>query len=228
MKTVFELKVFTFADFEAGYEDDDSFGINYRERIFIPSLEEAEALMKRPDFVRTDIRDTIYRFYLREYPMMQVLYRGDILSERVYDPNGELIDQTLCSSCFEDIHTPAGRYMGRRANQIRFQPGEIVECFDGEDTVRLGIVVGTPYDTERCQQIMQRILRDPHFAHLEDKSQGYILDFTDDTYTVVDTPEYMESHEHIPSNYVFAPSFPVPEKVEKRLLEAYRKITEKD
>ena len=85
-------------------------------------------------------------------------YDRECLSERVYDGEGKLIDQSYCCSRFSiyypgvcdspayDRH-PDETFRGRNAEQIRFQKGDIVEVYRGNE-VKLAIVVGTPLTTE--------------------------------------------------------------------------------
>ena len=85
-------------------------------------------------------------------------YNRECLSERVYDGEGKLIDQSYCCSRFSiyypgvcdspayDRH-PDETFRGRNAEQIRFQKGDIVKVYRGNE-VKLAIVVGTPLTTE--------------------------------------------------------------------------------
>ena len=85
-------------------------------------------------------------------------YDRKCLSERVYDGEGKQIDRSYCCSGFSiyypgvcdspayDRH-PDEIFRGRNAEQIRFQKGDIVEVYRGNE-VKLAIVVGTPLTTE--------------------------------------------------------------------------------
>nr|WP_295291767.1 hypothetical protein [uncultured Prevotella sp.] len=71
-------------------------------------------------------------------------YNRECLSERVYDGEGKLIDRSYCCSGFSiyypgvcdspayDRH-PDETFRGRSAEQIRFQKGDIVEVYRGDE-----------------------------------------------------------------------------------------------
>ena len=56
-------------------------------------------------------------------------------------------------------------------------------------------------------------------------NRGYLLDDTDDCYTVVDGPGYIH-HQHIPSWCVFKPHFPIPKHIEEKLHRDYQATIE--
>lgn len=187
-------------------------------------LNKDEALTAIRDFeeLYPGERKDVYRFVLEELPSGERL--TGCKAEWVFDPEGNLIDRTLCSSCHDDFNTAAGQFHGRTPAQIRFRAGDLVEWYDGGDTVHLGIVTGSPFSTERCAQIMEHIIHDPRFASLENPAEAYILDYSDDCYTVIDSPDYMASHEHVPAHYVSAPTFPIAKKLKDRFEEIYRQF----
>ena len=145
-------------------------------------------------------------------------YDRECLSERVYDGEGKLIDQSYCCSGFSiyypgvcdspayDRH-PDETFRGRNAEQIRFQKGDIVEVYRGNE-VKLAIVVGTPLTTEWVWERNQAVKDKKALDELP-------YDETDDSYTVIDGPGY-EYHDHIPSLYVFAPPYHVPLYLQRR------------
>ena len=145
-------------------------------------------------------------------------YNRECLSERVYDGEGKLIDRSYCCSGFSiyypgvcdspayDRH-PDETFRGRRAEQIRFQKGDIVEIYRG-DEVKLAIVVGTPLTTEWIWERNQAVKDKRGLDELP-------YDETDDSYTVIDGPGY-EYHDHVPSLYVFAPHYHVSLYLQRR------------
>lgn len=221
---IFKLEVIVYTDADGEESVATEFGVICREIIYLPSLKDAEDLMRNPDFATVADPFRIYRFLLKELPMRQVLYRGEYLSARMYDVYGHLIEETVCSDFHGDWHQPAGRYMGRNPERIRFKPGDIVEYYDGCEKVSFGVVVSTPIDMERCRQIMMNVMENPRFSNISDPSKAYFLDATDDCYTVITSPDYIASHEHVPSIYVSAPSRPVPEEVREQLIHAFNHI----
>ena len=145
-------------------------------------------------------------YYISEIPLGLLHYDRECLSQRVYDGEGKLIDQSYCCSRFSiyypgvcdlpayDRH-PDETFRGRNAEQIRFQKGDIVEVYCG-DEVKLAIVVGTPLTTEWIWERNQAVKDKRGLDELP-------YDETDDSYTVIDGPGY-EYHDHVPSLYVFA------------------------
>ena len=137
---------------------------NFCPQAFATTLEEAERLMHQDIEYRRKMkreddypRDT-FCYYISEIPMGLLHYDRECLSERVYDGEGKQIDRSYCCSRFSiyypgvcdlpayDRH-PNETFRGRNAEQIRFQKGDIVEVYRG-DEVKLAIVVGTPLTTE--------------------------------------------------------------------------------
>lgn len=163
------------------------------------------------------IHNNVYRFIISEIPMTG-LANGEIRNEWVYDGKGRLIDNSLASM----HHYDHGKFYGRPYERIRFKPGDLVEWFDGDDTVTLGVVVGLPPTIEHCWERMKQVFEDKHFADVPNKEEAYIYDFTDDCYTVIDTPDYMASHEHVAAHYVAIPSIPVTQELRERYAKVYK------
>lgn len=115
-----------------------SFHIHDAELFFYPTKEAAEDKMRgfgwEPD---------LYCFIIEACP-----YNRDVTNRAyrrwVYDDEGVLISETLCSE-FEDPKTREQDeyFPGRRPDQCRFKPGDIVE-YVFNDTVTLGIVMECP------------------------------------------------------------------------------------
>ena len=136
----------------------------YCPQAFTTTLEEAERLMHQDVQYRKKMKEEddypldTFCYYISEIPMGLLHYDRECLSERVYDGEGKLIDQSYCCSRFSiyypgvcdspayDRH-PDETFRGRNAEQIRFQKGDIVEVYRGNE-VKLAIVVGTPLTTE--------------------------------------------------------------------------------
>ena len=206
----------------------------YCPQAFTTTLEEAERLMHQDIEYRRKMkreddypRDT-FCYYISEIPMGLLHYDRECLSERMYDGDGNLIDRSFCCSGFStyypgvsdspeyDRHSDQ-TFRGRNAEQIRFQKGDIVEVYRG-DEVRLAIVVGTPLTTEWIWEKSQSIKDKRGLVELP-------FDETDDSYTVIDGPGY-EYHEHAPSLRVFAPHYHVPLYLQRRF-KGYQEKAEK-
>ena len=196
----------------------------YCPQAFTTTLEEAERLMHQDVLYRKKMKEEddypldTFCYYISEIPMGLLHYDRECLSERVYDGEGKLIDRSYCCSRFSiyypgvcdlpayDRH-PDETFRGRNAEQIRFQKGDIVEVYRG-DEVKLAIVVGTPLTTEWIWERNQAAKDKRGLDELP-------YDETDDSYTVIDGPGY-EYHDHVPSLYVFAPHYHVPLYLQRR------------
>lgn len=211
---VFRLSVWQYAsDSHKSIESDGCYRVKKIREMVFASKEEAEESILSLDCCRNDI----YRFIIGEMPT-EPFADGAVRNEWVYDAQGSLIDNSLASM----YHLDRGKFYGRRNEQIRFKPGELVEWFDGYDTVTLGVVVGLPPTIEHCWERMKRVLVDKHFANVPNKEEAYICDFTDDCYTVIDTPDYIGSHEHVAAHYMAVPSIPVSDELRKRYAKVYK------
>lgn len=168
-------------------------------------------------------------YYISEIPLGLLHYDRECLSQRVYDGEGKQIDRSYCCSRFSiyypgvcdlpayDRH-PDETFRGRNAEQIRFQKGDIVEVYRG-DEVKLAIVVGTPLTTEWIWERNQAAKDKRGLDELP-------YDETDDSYTVIDGPGY-EYHDHVSSLYVFAPHYHVPLYLQRRFKEYLEKAEKK-
>ena len=196
----------------------------YCPQAFTTTLEEAERLMHQDVLYRKKMKEEddypldTFCYYISEIPMGLLHYDRECLSERVYDGEGKLIDQSYCCSRFSIYYPgvcdlpaynrhPDETFRGRNAEQIRFKKGDIVEVYRG-DEVKLAIVVGTPLTTEWIWERNQAAKDKRGLDELP-------YDETDDSYTVIDGPGY-EYHDHVPSLYVFAPHYHVPLYLQRR------------
>ena len=196
----------------------------YCPQAFTTTLEEAERLMHQDVLYRKKMKEEddypldTFCYYISEIPMGLLHYDRECLSERVYDGEGKLIDRSYCCSRFSIYYPgvcdlpaynrhPDETFRGRNAEQIRFQKGDIVEVYRGNE-VKLAIVVGTPLTTEWIWERNQAAKDKRGLDELP-------YDETDDSYTVIDGPGY-EYHDHVPSLYVFAPHYHVPLYLQRR------------
>lgn len=217
-KYIFELEILTYSwdmDFENPYP---AFNISRSGRFLCRTFEEANIQIKK--LAAVNGQEKIYRFVLRKLPLAERFYSGDFLKLHVYDANGTMLDQSLCSDC-----ASAGRlneFRGRPENLVRFHEGEIVECFD-RDKVRLAVVTGLPLTPSQCLEIAER-----HNNRHPEYPKEWILDWSDDSYTVIHGPDYAATHEHIFAPFVSKPTFEVPEELRKYLEEAWEKVKDEE
>lgn len=195
-------------------------------RAYATTQEEAERLMHQDILYRKKIKETddwmqdVFCYYISEQPMNMMHFKGEYLSQRVYDAEGCLIDKSLCCTGFRtyspnisnmseyDRNTDETFY-GRSEEQIRFHKGDIVEVRRGNE-VKLAIVVGTPLTTEWICKKRQELQ-----AKLGSEAMPYDFDSSDDSYTVIDGPGY-ENHDHVSAMQVFAPHYPISTDIQQK------------
>ena len=142
-------------------------------------------------------RENVYAFYIREVPVDLPAPGVQCLSERVYGPDGQLIDFRDFSSVDEE----PGVFEGRTPERIRFKQGDIVEVL-GMDEVELAYVANGPVSREEAARI---------------NSEAIItLDVTDDSYMVFLGPTF-SFHQHIDALHVFSPRLKVPGPMLRRI-----------
>lgn len=142
---------------------------------YFPSFDNAEKAIQAKSSIKSEGNMSVYRYFLREVSIGDALYDGEYKREWVYDAEGILLDHSLCSTCHSDFHTMEYSFFGRKPEQIRFSPGDIVEWYDGDSSVWLGIVVGTPYTIARCRELYETIRRSPRFAGVTDEQLFFLL-----------------------------------------------------
>lgn len=213
-KDIFELELLTFyrdMDFKNPYP---AFKISRSGCCLCRTFEEANIQIKK--LAANKGQEKIYRFVLRQLPLAERLHAGDFLKLWVYNANGQLLDLSLCSDC-----ASAGaqnEFRGRPENLIHFRKGEIVEWFD-RAKARLAVVTGLPLTPSQCLEIAER-----HNNRHPEYPREWILDWSDDSYTVIHGPDYAVTHEHIFAPFVSKPAFEVPEELRKYLEEAWEKV----
>ncbi len=195
-------------------------------RAFATTLEEAERLMHQDILYRKKIKETddwmqeVFCYYISEKPLDIMHFKGEYLSQRMYDAEGSLIDKSFCGTGFRtyspnicDIseydRNKDETFHGRPEELIRFHKGDIVEVLRGHE-VKLAIVVGTPLTTEWIWKKRQEIEE-----KLGSEVMPYEYDTSDDSYTVIDGPGY-EYHDHVSAMQVFAPHHPIPSDIQQK------------
>lgn len=215
-----------------------SYGLRHYHEFFSQDLAGAEAIVRKQAAALAERGEMVYCFEVDELPFGENVM-GDYVSSRVYDANGSLLDQSLCSTFFNEERDDYRHFRGR--DQSRFKKGDIVEVHYG-DSVELAIVVGMPATVDWCYRYGLRVVesmrrRCPEMGEEEltrlSFSKWYMLDDTDDSYTVINQPAeaYIDGHgnevlhwphDHVGSLRVFTPRFPIPEKIERELKTYYQ------
>lgn len=201
MDSLFSLTVFTYQEWRRRYPRYDIYKFD---TYYCHTLVEAEELLRQLILNKDGngdlwLPDNVHHFTINEYPYGSRAY---FKSSRLYDADGDLIDQSICPRYGEN-----GSFHGRPEEMIRFGHGDIVEVM-GLDQIELGFVVDCPVDPKRAELI---------------NSDRPTLDDTDDSYTILTTSDYI-SHDHVYALDVFKPNFPVPKPTLNRLKKAYEKF----
>lgn len=160
----------------------------------------ATSLERAVEIIKANVNDefgltNVHHFTVREVLSDETYYWWEHESIRVYDKNGDLIDQCL----IQDRTDICGKFHGRKAEDIRFNPGDIVEVFNG-DEISLAFVAYVPPSEEKAARCK--------------------LDCTDDCYVVLTNEDY-RYHDHVDSVCLFKPQHKIHPGIEARLRNAY-------
>lgn len=198
METLFTLTIYTYQGWRRRYPRYD---ISEGGTFYCHTLAEAEELLHQLLLNKDGGRDlwlpdNVHHFTINEYAYGS---RDYFITSRLYAPDGNLIDQSVCPWNGEN-----GSFHGRPEEMIRFGHGDIVEM-RWRDGVELGFVVGCPVTPKRAEAI---------------NAERPTLDDTDDSYTILTTSDYI-SHCHVHALEVFRPMFHIPKPTLHRLQKAY-------
>ena len=174
-------------------------------KVYWIQLHMASSFTLAEDFLKTyaqdpQNRENVYAFYIREVPVDVPAPGVQCFSERVYGPDGQLIDFRDFSSVDEAL----GVFEGRSPERIRFKQGDIVEVL-GMDEVELAYVANGPVSREEAARINSKAI--------------ITLDVTDDSYMVLLGPTF-SFHQYIDALHVFLPHFKVPGPMLRRIEES--------
>ena len=151
-----------------------------------------------PKSIRNHIR---HHYSIRQAPLDGLSYNQS-LSERIYDNDGNQIDERTFSTWCGKYET----FNGRSPEQIRFKEGDIVEALE-DGKIQLGFVVGLPTSVKEAEKI-------------NNSHTPFGLDASDDSYTVLFDSSY-DSHSHVDALCVFKPQHKIHPGIEQRLRKAY-------
>ena len=138
------------------------------ERGFFHSLRQAEKAIKSI-CRRYDSTSRIipYAFLVTEVPSDELFYQI-VLSERLYGPDGTLLDRTLRSEGYTDdlekFPRAVPRFPGRLDGQVRFHVGDLVEVIHPQSrTVERMIIGRVPFSPEMVRELEE----DPETAPVD-------------------------------------------------------------
>ena len=203
-KSIFEIKIYE-CEYRHRYP---RYKLNCYLFGFAESLKEAEKMINEhlhgPLYLY-DNDDRLHHIRVQEYAIGHIGCNHDTFSEYIYDAEGKRIDQRLLSAVYNE-ETGLETFWGRDEADVRFKVGDIVEVFDGE-SVELAFVVAVPPNKERAKRI----------------NEGHpILDYSDDSYITMTTPDYLKSHDHVDALALFTPKFKIPAPTLNRLRRCYQ------
>lgn len=207
--------------------------------IYFENLTEAENYIK--SYSSFHSYDT-YANVIVEIPLgLQVAehFRADSFSERIYLPDGTLwgindyANFTQWESPYPGGELELGNYLGkkrifygRKPEEIRFKPGDIVEVFGypgndfwSDNVVNLAIVVKAPPTIEEISRKIENYLSTHSGYDVSDHSLGYRFGYHLDTYEVI--PYDFGGIDHSPTIATMNPSLPVSTR--RNLIDQYEK-----
>ena len=171
--------------------------------------------------------DVVLAYRITEYKLDSEVWKcSSTQSVRTYTADGKPNDESLLDYQCE-CH-----FKGRTPEQIRFQPGDIVEVIDewGAELCVVGHAQPTTEDYagfrkrcwEDCMKDCQKSCRD---KSVEVKEENCIFhwDYSDDCYLVYSLGEG-DTHFHPESPKVFRPTKPVPKALREKLKAKYEEM----
>lgn len=223
-----------------------TFKLESREAFYFRTVEEAEAAISD-----ANIRSCgdCYCWALRELPLGVNILPVESFSERIYLPDGQLWSERRYADMVPSIIPPQYReiefdnyiygrrfFSGRRPEEIRFKPGDIIEIFCyhgngywGDSSVELAIVLDTPPTVdEMTQRVDHHLKTATNLTGDRGFDLGARFNAHDDVYAVVAAYESIEPEEN-PID--FCPShcamMPCMDKVSGRMRRKLERIREK-
>ena len=172
------------------------------ESAYFRTREEAEAAMTHIHSHHWEI----YCWVLSELPVGVCVLHHESFSERVYLPDGRLWSERQYADMLPcDIPAPYGEiefdnyiygrrfFAGRKPEEIRFQPGDIIEIlchpgnhYWGDGSVELAIVIDTPPTLDEIAKQAEHYLKtDEHLTGDRGFDLGVEFNVLDDAYAVV-------------------------------------------
>lgn len=165
--------------------------------------------------------DIVLAYKIAELELDTGVGRNETQSVRTYTADGQPNDECLLDSAGER------HFKGRTPEQIRFQPGDIVEVITDWDA-ELCIVEHTQPTTEDYENNRQYWLKN-HKERCQNWGIDYNVleafhwDYSDDCYVMLSLGEG-DTHFHPESPKVFRPTKPVPKSLLVKLKAKYKEM----
>ena len=181
----------------------------------------------------------LYAYVVIEIPLameVNIDLLDQYLSLRIYLPDGSLWGENTYSN-FTPHHWDVDSaafwgikkvFLGRRPEEIKFKPGDIVEVIGcpgnvywDNDRVTLAIVVGTPENVEQAAKRKEEFLAAHKGYDVTEVDLAYEFNAFDDRYEVI--PYGCDFIDHSPTICVMNPTKPISSRRRKALLDLYEK-----
>ena len=184
-----------------------------------------------------------YAYVITEIPLRidtNLDYYGISLSERVYSPDGTLWgERDYCNiiptDCLSHEFNYWGRlclFMGRKPEEIKFKPGDIVEVLGyrgnfywSSNRVDLAIVVKCPPTDSELSEKLQQYRATHSGFDVCDHALSIEFDSREDEYEVLSLA--CEGIDHSPTIATLSPSIPVSTRMRNRLQKVYQQYMDK-
>ena len=218
---------------------------NVPEDLYMRTLEEAEDyvfgrglsykefMVEHPEYSKLSLR---YSYVVVELPIGLEIHPtlGQNLSTRIYLPDGTIWGENTYAdfiplNCLGEEYNYWGRrnmFGGRKPEEIRFKPGDIVEVMGypgnhywGNDSVNLAIVVKTPPTVDEVAVMRKQYLSTHSGFDICDHAMCYEFGYHLDTYEVLSFA--CDQIDHAPTISVFNTTKQVSSKRRNALQKMY-------
>ena len=182
------------------------------------------------DKVTRHYGDIIFCIKVYELPFGKNVISDCCKRKWIFDENGNLIEQSACSSLFEDLDKIEGHFWGRSDSSLHFKPGDIVEVLNkGRGEVRLAVIVSLLNDIDSCWREYQKVVATCELEGVgtDNADSNYWLNAHDDCYYLVFGSKRPDDFSYINTTDVFTPHFPIPAELRNQLLDSYHKFQNK-
>lgn len=174
------------------YDDNSVFNARFG---FFHTLRDAEREIRL--MAGHDDIGALFCIYVTEYPINDIEESNSMLSQRLYDKHGKLLDSRLFST--------SEPFLGRAKKLMRFNIGDKVQVLSrGRDELMPATIVQVPMTDADYKEIAR---------DCEEKGKKmFLYDFTDDSYTVVygvkniddlSPDELHKHHDHVDALHLF-------------------------
>ena len=197
--------------------------VNKSESYIFPTFDDAIRFINS-EIVSSDNNNQIFCIGVHELPFGKNVISDCCKREWVFDCEGNILEQSVCSSLMEDLDKPEGNFWGRPKNSIRFKLGEIVEVFDKERwEVRLAVIVALLNDIDSCWSEYQKVMATCELEGVgtEKADSNYWLYAGNDCYSVAYGTDFPNDCGYANTTDVFIPHFSIPDELRTHLLNAY-------